>query len=211
MAIGVEALGAPHHPGQRLERHPGNVDLGLLRGQRHPGRLGVESKLEAALVGGSIAVAHPLGPDATSGPELAHLLEEVHMAVEEETQPRCEGVHRKTSSAGRLHVCKPIGQSEGQFLGGRGAGFPDVVTGDRYGVPPGHLGRGEPNDVGDQADRRPGREQVLLLGLVFLENVVLKRAGQAGSLHAGLLGHHHVHGQQDGSRTVDGHGRGDGP
>ena len=211
MAVGVQALCAAQHAGQCLHGHACDVHLGLLGGQRDAGRLGVEPQLQAPLVGGAVAVAHPTGPDAAGGPELADLLEEVVVAVEEEAQAGGEVVDVKASRRGRLHVCEAVGQGEGQLVGGRRAGLPDVVAGDRHRVPAGHLGGGEPNHVGDQAHRRAGREDVLLLGLVLLEDVVLEGACQATPLDATLFGHGHVHGQQDRRWSVDGHRRGDGP
>ena len=86
VTVGVQALGAAEYAGQGLEGDPGDVDLGLLGGQGHTGRLGVEPQLHAALVGGSVAITHPSSPDASGGPELADLLEEVEVAVEEEAQ-----------------------------------------------------------------------------------------------------------------------------
>jgi hypothetical protein len=47
----VQALGAAEHAGERLDRGAGDVDLGLLGGERHAGGLGVEAQLHGALVG----------------------------------------------------------------------------------------------------------------------------------------------------------------
>ena len=90
--VGVQALGPPEHPGQRLDGHPDQVHLGLLGRQRDARRLGVEAQLGRAPVGRAVAVTHPAGPDATSGPVLGDLLEEVDVGVEEEAEPRSEVV-----------------------------------------------------------------------------------------------------------------------
>ena len=133
------------------------------------------------------------------------------MTVEEEAETGGEVVDVQTSGQRSLHVSEPVGQGEGQFLGGRRAGLPDVVAGDRHRIPAGHFGGGKADDVGDQAYRRPRRKDVLLLGLVLLEDVVLEGAGKAPPLDPSLLGDGHVHGQQDRGGPVDGHRRRDGP
>ena len=51
--VGVQRLRAAEHAGQRLDRRAHDVDLGLLSGQRHPRRLGVEAQLHRTL--GSVA------------------------------------------------------------------------------------------------------------------------------------------------------------
>ena len=43
--VGVQALRPAEHAGQCLDGHADQVDLGLLGGQRDPGRLGVEAQL----------------------------------------------------------------------------------------------------------------------------------------------------------------------
>ena len=118
-------------------------------------------------------------------------------------------VHVEAGSDGSLHVGEAVGQREGQLLGGSGAGLADVVAGDGDGMPPGHRRSGEPDQIGDQAHRRPGREDVLLLGLVLLQDVVLNGAAESGPAHAVLLGHRDVHGHGNGGWTVDGHRGGD--
>ena len=60
--IGVQALGPAQHPGQRLERHPDQVDLGLLRGEGHARRSGCGS------AAGTSARPPPRSARASSGP-----------------------------------------------------------------------------------------------------------------------------------------------
>ena len=71
-----------------------------------------------------------------------------------------------------------------------------------------HLGTcvlAEADEVGDEAERRLGREDVGPAGDVFLEDVVLDRPGQRLPAHAPLLGQGEVHRQEDGGRGVDRH------
>ena len=48
--VGVQRVGAAEHRGQRLQRRAHDVVVGLLRGQRHAGGLGVEAQLPRARV-----------------------------------------------------------------------------------------------------------------------------------------------------------------
>ncbi len=109
----------------------------------------------------------------------------------------------------RLDVGEAVGQRERQLLCGGRARLADVVARDRHRMPPGHLGGGELHHVGHDPHRRSWRVDVLLLGLVLLENVVLDRARQLRGGDAVVLGDGDVHGQQDRRRAVDGHRRRD--
>ena len=55
--VGVQALRAAEHAGEAFDRRAHEVDLGLLRGERHAGGLGVEPHLQRALAGGAVALA----------------------------------------------------------------------------------------------------------------------------------------------------------
>ena len=48
--VGVQRVGAADHRGERLQRGPDDVVVGLLRGQRDAGGLGVEAQLPGPLV-----------------------------------------------------------------------------------------------------------------------------------------------------------------
>ena len=67
----------------------------------------------------------------------------------------------------------------------------------------------ELEDVGHEAHRRPGREDVGAAGDVLLEDVVLGRAADPCPLDALRLGRGDVQGQQDRRRGVDRHRRAD--
>ena len=206
--VGVQALGAAQHAGQRLESNPDQVDLGLLRGERHAGGLGVEAQLARTTVGRPVVLAHPAGPDAPGGPVLGDLLEEVTVGVEEEAEPRREVVDRESRRPGRLDVSEPVGQGEGKLLRGGRTCLANVVAGDRDRVPARQLCRAEAHHVGDQPHRRARREDVLLLRLVLLEDVVLDGAREGRPVDAGPVGHAHVHGEHRRGRRVDRHGGG---
>ncbi len=129
-----------------------------------------------AFRGGAVAVAHPTCPDPTGSPELADLLEEVEMGVEEEGEPWHELVEVEPSSQTSLHVGKTICKGERQLLGGGSTGFPDVIAGDGDGVPLRHLPGAEVDHVDNEPQVWLGREDPLFLGDVLLENVVLQSA-----------------------------------
>jgi hypothetical protein len=84
--VGVQRLRAAHHRGQRLDRHPHDVVVRLLRGQGRAGGLGVEAQPERARVLRRVALAQELGPQPPRGAELRDLLEEVVVGVEEERE-----------------------------------------------------------------------------------------------------------------------------
>lgn len=99
-------------------------------------------------------------------------------AVKEETESRRKLIDMQSALDGRLDVCQPVGKGERQFLGGSCACFTDVIAADRYRIPLWHMAGGELNGIDDQTHRWFGREDILVLGDVFLQNIVLKRAAQ---------------------------------
>ena len=209
--VGVQALRPAEHPGERLDRRAHDVQLRLLRRQRHPRRLGVEAQHQRPLIGRPVAVAHPPRPDPPRRPVLGDLLEEVDVGVEEERQPRGEGIDRQPRLHRQLDVGEAVGQRERQLLGRRRPRLADVIPGDRDRMPARHLRRREPDRVAHQPHRRPRREHELLLRLVLLQDVVLQRPAEAGPRHARLLrlGDEHRHDHR--RRRVDRHRRRDRP
>ena len=100
----MQRLGAAEDGGQRLQGDPDQVDLGLLRGQLHPGGLGVEAQHLRLGVLRPELVPHDPRPDAPGRPELGDLLQQRRPGDEEERQPRCEVVHvQPAASAARTY------------------------------------------------------------------------------------------------------------
>ena len=157
----------------------------------------------------AVAVAHPAGPDATGGPVLGDLLEEVDVRVEEERQARRERVDVESGRAPELDVRESVGERERELLCGRRSGFADVVAGHGDRVPLRHLGRAERDRVAHETQRRTRREDELLLRLVLLEDVVLQRPADRGTRHAGRFRVGDEHREHDRSRAVDRHRRRD--
>ena len=85
--VGVQRLRSAEHRRERLHRDADDVVVGLLRGERAAGRLGVEAQLQRARIGGAEALAHEPRPQPAGGAELGDLFEEVVVRVEEERQP----------------------------------------------------------------------------------------------------------------------------
>ena len=51
--------------------------------------------------------------------------------------------------------------------------FPNVVSGDGYGMPAGEFRRRVPHEIRDESDARSRWEDKFLLGLVLLQDVIL--------------------------------------
>ena len=100
-------------------------------------------------------------------------------------------------------------EGEGDFLHGGRAGFADVIAGDRDGVPLGKFVAAPGKNIGDDAHRRAHRINVRAARDVFLEDVVLHRAGEFGEIGALLFGDGDVEAEQNRGGGVDGHRRGD--
>src|SRR5439155_11080699 len=139
---------------------------------RDPGRLRVDAAEQRARVSRPETLLHGAGPDAARGPQLCDLLEEVVVDVEEEAEARREIVDVEPCADARLYVLDAVPEREGELLDRGRPGLADVITADRDRVPARHVGRGEREDVRDDAHRRPRGIDVGLLGDVLLEDVV---------------------------------------
>ena len=208
-AVGVQALRAAEDGSQRLDGDAHDVVLRLLGSQADACRLGVEAQEPGAWVAGAKRLAHLPRPDAARRTELGNLLKEVVMAVEEEAKARGEVVYVQAACDGPAHVLQAIAQGEGQLLRRRRSRLADVVAADGDGVPQGHLARAELDRVGDEAHRRLWREDVLFLGDVLLENVVLQRSPELRARHALFLCGGNIHGPDNRGGAVDSHARAD--
>ena len=107
---------APEHGRERLDRGPGDVQLGLLGGQRDTGGLGMEAQLPGPLLLRAVTLPHPARPDSPGGAELRDLLEEIDMSIEEERQSGGEIVDVHPALETSVDVGHPVGEREGQLL-----------------------------------------------------------------------------------------------
>ena len=131
------------------------------------------------------------------------------MGVEKEAQTRREIVYGQAALQADVNVMKAVGQREGEFLHGRGAGLADVVAADAHGVPLRDIASTKLDDIRDQADVGFGREDKFVLGVELLEDVVLERAAQPLPIDAAILSVGEEKRHDDNGRGVDRHGDGD--
>ncbi|GBD11865.1 hypothetical protein HRbin23_01545 [bacterium HR23] len=155
---------------------------------------------------GTVALPHRPCPDTPCRTELGDLLKKIVVHIEEETQTRSEVVYLEAPLQALLHIGETVGQGEGQFLHGGGASLPNVITADANGVPARHILRGELNGVHHQTQRGLGGKDILVLGNVFFQDIVLNGAPQPVPGDTPLLGHDQIHGPDDRCRGSDGHG-----
>src|SRR5579872_2219732 len=135
--VRVERLGAAEDGRQRLDRDAHDVVVGLLRGQRDPRGLRMEPEHPRSRVPGAELFPRDPGPQPARGPELRDLLEEPHLRVEEEREPRRDVIDAESGGPRGLEVCDRVPERERDFLDRGGARLPDVVAADADRVPSG--------------------------------------------------------------------------
>ena len=207
--VRVQRLRAAQHAGQRLERGAHDVVVRLLSGQAHAGGLGVEAAHPAPRVLRAEALLHHPRPDPAGGTELGDLLEKIAVRVKEKTEPGRKAIDRQSALERPIDVLDTVAQRERKFLNGGRAGLANMIAADRNRIEARRVAGRELDGVGHQAHGRAGRENVLLLRDVFLEDVVLDGARKPRPVDALLLRHREIHGPEHGRRRVDGHGGGD--
>ncbi len=92
--IGVQRLRSAQHRRHRLQRHPDDVVLRLLRGQRNARRLGVKPHPRGSRVRRAEPLRHQPVPDFSSRAVLRDLFKKVVVRIEKEAQPGSEIVDR---------------------------------------------------------------------------------------------------------------------
>ena len=120
-----------------------------------------------------------------------------------------EGVDVDARGDAGAEVFPAVGEGVGHFEVGGGAGFLHVIAGDRDRVELRHVLRGELEDVGDDPHRGRGRIDIGVPHHVFLEDVVLDRAGELVERGALFERGDDVEGEHGKHRAVHGHGDGD--
>ena len=99
------------------------------------------------------------------------------------------------------------GKRKGEFLHRRRAGLLQMVGADIHRIPLRHfLGREQDHVLG-QPHRRYRRKHIGSARQIFLDDVVLRRAGELLARHALLVGERHIEREQPGGGRVDRHRR----
>ena len=143
------------------------------------------------------------------GAKFCDFFKKVVADVEEEAEAGGEVVDLEAAVEAPADVLEAVAEGEGEFLDSVGACLADVVAADADGVPAGEVVGGVLDGVDDEAHGGPRGEDVLVLGDIFLEDVVLDGAAELFLGDALFFGGDDVHGPDDGGGGVDGHGGGD--
>src|SRR5437588_12806021 len=134
----------------------------------------MEAQHQGTRIPGAIALPQMTRPDPPRGAELGDLLEEVDVRVEEEGETWREGVDVEAPLDAGIDVGEAVGEGERELLHSCRAGLANVIAGDGDRVPARNLA----GAVLDRVDHQPhgwlGRKDVLLLGDVLLQDVVLE-------------------------------------
>ncbi len=162
-------------------------------------------------VGDAVALARDLVPQFGEGAHLADFGDEAQPRIDEE---RDAPDHLKefllAHLAGFLHRIEHRDrgrQRVGQLLHRRRAGLLQVIRAHVHRIPLRQFAGGEDRDVLDEPHRRLGRKHVGAARQIFLDDVVLDRAGQRGARRALLVGHRDVERHQPRRGGIDGHRR----
>ena len=117
-AVRVQTLATAKHASHRLECNAHNIVERLLLSEAATGRLHMRAHQHAAFVLCAKTIAHGVRPNAARGTKFAYFLEEFVVTVKEETQARCERIHRHATLDARFCVFHSVAQRERQFLRG---------------------------------------------------------------------------------------------
>ena len=195
--------------GERLDRRPHDVVLGLLERERRSSRLRVGSQHHRPRIRRAEPVAHHVRPEPAERPVLRDLLEEVHVGVEDPREPRRELVDADSAVDHSGDVGDRVCDREAHLLRGGAARLAHVVPGERDRVEA-RRGRRRPRDqVGGQPKGRPRRVDVGAAAHVLLEDVVLGRPPDLRGVTPLAPAGDVVHRDQHRRRRVDGHRRRD--
>ena len=195
--------------GEHREQDAIGVVLGLLLGEAKRVHLYAIAEAPQRRIVDAIAFLADLVPEIDEGAHLADLGDEAHAGIDEE-RDAAEQLRelRVGNFAGLLHLIEHglgMGEREGKLLHRRGTGLLQMIGADIGRVPFRHLARGVDDGVLDQPQRRRRREHVSPARKIFLQDVVLHRAGELLTRHALLVGERDIEREQPRRRGVDGH------
>ena len=198
-----------HGNGEHLEQNAVRVVLGLLFGQAEAVDLNAIAKAALFGIGDAVALLGNLIPQVHERAHLTHLGDKTNARIHEERYARDDA-----GKVGGVHVVSGFhavehggcgGQRVGEFLFRRRARLLQMIGADVHRVPLRHRRIRVGGNVGDQPERRFGREDIRTAREVFFDNVVLHRALQFGRVRALLLGDRNIKGEQPTGGRVDGH------
>ena len=155
------------------------------------------------------AFRHDLVPDAARGAIFCNFLKEIVVRVEEEGESRSKLIDVEAAAHAPFDILHAVAQGESKFLNRRRAGFANVVAADGDGIELRSVLDAEFERVDHQAHRGFWRVDVFLLRDVFLQDVVLKGAGQFFPVRALLFRDGQIHRPDDSGGRIDRHGSGD--
>src|SRR5207245_70073 len=116
-------------------------------------------------------------PNPAGRPELRHLLEEICLGNEIESEPVSKAISRHSCIDDLLDISNTVGDRECNLLHSRRASLRDVITADIDRIVSRHVIRAESDHVAHKAHRWPYGENPFLLSDVFFENVRLHIPG----------------------------------
>ena len=202
--VRMQRLGVALRCRHGLDAGAADVVEHVLRGQRPARGLAVGAQRQRARIL-RIELLHQLGPEQPRGAELRHLHEEVHADRPEERQARGEAVDVEPGLDAGADIFDAVGQRVGQLEVLRRAGLLHVIAGDRDRIELRHVLRRVGENVGDDAQARPGRIDVGVAHHEFFEDVVLDRAAELFRRDALLLSGDDVERHDRQHRAVHGH------
>src|SRR5229473_927866 len=204
--IGVQRLRAAEHRGESLNRGADYVVVRLLRRQRAAGGLRMKTQRPGARILGLVALDHGFVPNSAGSAILGNFLKEIIVGVKEKGKLRHKLVYVEPAAHSPFDVFHAIAQRKRQFLNGGRAGLADVIAADRNGIEFRCVLDAEFERVDHQPHRRFRWIDVFLLRDVFLQDVVLERAGKFLPIRALLFRDGQIHRPNNRGRRIDGHG-----
>ena len=205
--IGVQRLRAAQRRGQRLQRGPDDIVVGVLLGQAPAGRLHVRAQNLRSRIG-RMKFSDNLMPQIPSSAQHGDFHEKVHAHPKEKRKPRSEIINLQAAVDGGADILLAVGQRKSRLEHRIRARFHDVIAADRNGVVARHVFRAVGDDVGNDPHGGPRRIDVGVARQKFLEDVILNGAGELLLRYALLLGGHDVSRQDRQDGAVHRHGNG---
>ncbi len=197
--------------GKHLKQDAINVVFRLLLRQAKRVHLHAVTKAAELFVSDAIAFARDFFPEFGERTHLAEFGDVAQTRVHEERDTPDHFLEIfSLHFAGCFHAvenCNRGRQCVSQFLHRRRACFLQMIGADVHRIPLRHFARGVENRVLDQPHGRRGRENICAAREVFLDDVVLCRAGKRSLRRTGFFRERHIKREQPSRGRVDGHRR----
>ena len=140
---------------------------------------------------------HDPGPHSSGRTEFGHFFKQIIMRIKKERETFAKYINIQAFFQCCFHISFSIAEGKSNFLYGRAACFPDMITRNGNGIPLWQFIAAPFKNIGDDAHGRFGRIDIGSPGGIFFQDIILNRARDFFQIGALLFCQCNIQSQQN--------------